>query len=153
MTAHIFQINVSDGGVPKRPLHKAEINTLGLVGDNHNDKRYHGGPKRAVSLYSLERILALQAEGHPIYPGSTGENITVSGLDWARAVPGVCLQLGDEVEIEIKSYATPCRNIVASFHDGNMNRISAKKYPGWARVYAAVITEGHVRIGDSVRLK
>jgi len=34
------------------------------------------------------RIEALQNEGHPIAFGSTGENLTVSGIDWQRVVPG-----------------------------------------------------------------
>ena len=38
---------------------------------------FHGGPERALCLFSLERILELQAEGHPIFPGAAGENITI----------------------------------------------------------------------------
>ena len=50
-----------------------------------------GGPLAALCLYSLEVIQALQAEGHSIFPGSVGENITLSHLDWSRVTPGVRL--------------------------------------------------------------
>jgi MOSC domain-containing protein YiiM len=148
--ARIFQINVSSGGVPKLPLHAATVTLDGLEGDCQNDREHHGGPDKALCLYSLERILALQAEGHPIFSGSTGENLTLSGLDWARLVPGVCLSLGDEVAIEVVSYASPCPKIVGSFAGGQVQRMSQEQHPGWARLYARVLSPGTVRIGDEV---
>ncbi len=149
-TGRIFQINISEGGVPKRAVHSAQVETLGVAGDKHRDTKNHGGPDKAVVLYSLEKILALQAEGNPIYPGSTGENITLTGLDWETVVPGTRICLGDSVVLEVTVYTTPCQNIVESFADGNMNRILQKKYPGWSRVCARVLQTGEVRIGDKV---
>ncbi len=147
----VFQINVSGGGVPKSPVRSVEISAFGLQGDRQRDLEHHGGIERAVCLFSLERILALQAEGHPIYPGSVGENVTLSGLDWARLVPGARLRLGEWVEIEITGYAAPCRNIQNSFAGQAFGRISAKTSPGWARLYARVLRPGRLTIGDSVR--
>ncbi len=152
-TAHIFQISISDGGVPKHPVHSAMVETLGVAGDRHRDTVNHGGPDKAVVLFSLEKILALQEEGHPIYPGSTGENITVTGLDWESIVPGKRICLGDSVVLEVTLYTTPCQNIVKSFVDGNMNRILQKKHPGWSRVCTRVLQTGEVRIGDRVRVE
>ena len=82
MEGRIFQLNVSNGGVPKLPVREALLTPDGLEGDRQAHPQIHGGPERALCLYALERILELQAEGHPIYPGSIGENITVCGLDW-----------------------------------------------------------------------
>lgn len=84
----VEQINASDGGVPKRPLPDGEVTAGGLRGDRQRNLQFHGGPDRAVVLYSLERIHSLQEEGHPITPGAIGENLTVSGLDWDLVVPG-----------------------------------------------------------------
>jgi MOSC domain-containing protein YiiM len=146
----IFQINSSNGGVPKLPMRAAEVNWLGITVDEHNDKVHHGGVKAALCLYSLERILALQAEGHPIYPGSIGENITVSGVDWPQVVPGVRLRLGDGVQIEITQFATPCSKIRESFTFEEFNRVHAGKHPGWARAYARVLTPGRIALGDPI---
>lgn len=150
--AHIFQINASPGGVPKLPISQADVTHLGLSVDDQEDKEHHGGPERAVCLYSLERILALQTEGHPIFPGSIGENITVTGFDWSLLVPGVQIHLGDEVLLEVTSYATPCSTIQASFTEGKFKRVSAKLHPGWSRVYTRVINTGKVRVGDAARI-
>src|SRR6266403_6290617 len=106
MQGRIFQLNCSPGGVPKLAVREAEVAELGMVGDEHRFQDIHGGPERALCLFSLERIIELQAEGHPIFPGAVGENITISGLDWNEVVPGLQLSLGDEVRIEITRYTS-----------------------------------------------
>ena len=95
MDGRIFQLNRSDGGVPKLAVREAFLTTEGLEGDRQRDLRYHGGPERALCLFALERIMELQAEGHPIFPGAVGENVTVVGLDWSQLKPGARLALGD----------------------------------------------------------
>lgn len=147
---YIWQVNVSTGGVPKIAVAMAEVTDRGIVGDNQRDKRHHGGPQRAVSLFSWELIQALQVEGHPIYPGSTGENITVAGIDWAKVVPKTILLVGEQVQLEITSYAVPCQNIRDSFCNGDFFRISPKLYKGWARAYARVMQMGVIQSGDRV---
>jgi MOSC domain-containing protein YiiM len=92
----------------------------------------------------------LHEEGHPIFSGSTGENLTLSGLDWGQLVPGVRLSLGDEVVVEITSYASPCQKIVSSFAEGQIQRMSQEQHPGWARLYARVLSPGTIRVGDGV---
>ena len=147
----LVQINVSGGGVPKLPVPRAHLSSAGVDGDRQNDRRHHGGPDRAVCLYSLEVIEALQREGHPIVPGSAGENLTLSGLDWARIAPGIRLRIGLAL-LEIVSYTVPCKTIRASFADGRFQRISQKTNPGWSRVYARVLSAGEARTGDAAEI-
>src|SRR5580765_6823613 len=144
-------INVSQGGVPKRPTPEGDVRTEGVEGDRQRDLRFHGGPHRAVSVFSAERIAALQAEGHPIAPGTIGENLTVSGLDWTRAVPGARLEIG-AVRLEITSSAAPGAIIAGSFAGGDIARVAQKANPGWGRVYTRVLVPGRVRVGDTARL-
>lgn len=148
----IRQINISPGGVPKLPVDEAKVTRLGIVGDGHDDKENHGGPLAALCLYSLEEIERLQAEGHPIAPGTTGENITLAGVDWSTMTPGARLALGDEVMIELTDYATPCKTIRNSFIDQEFVRISQKLHPGESRVYTRILREGVIRPGDKVAL-
>jgi MOSC domain-containing protein YiiM len=152
INATIFQINISVGGVPKLAVRDAEVTELGITGDKHNNTMKHGGLIRALCLYSLERILALQAEGHPIFPGSTGENLVLAGLDWNEMIPGVRLRLGNSVILEITQFTNPCSNITESFLGGDISRISKNKHPGWSRLYACVIESGHICIGDRVTI-
>jgi MOSC domain-containing protein YiiM len=152
MQARIFQLNSSPGGVPKLAVREAVVTELGLVGDDHKFPEIHGGPERALCLFSLDRILELQGEGHSIFPGAVGENVTVSGLDWNCMTPGQQLALGEEVLIEVTRYTSPCNTIEGSFADGQYQRISQKVHPGYSRVYARVLRPGRLIVGQKVRL-
>lgn len=150
--ARILQINISPGGVPKLPVPAARVTELGLEGDQHRDMEHHGGPERALCLFALEQIRALQAEGHNVSPGAIGENLTVEGLDWERVTPGTRLELGAGVLIEVTRYTSPCFNIKKNFADGDFSRVSQKRHPGSSRVYARVLRTGSISQGDTVRL-
>ena len=148
----MVQINISPGGVPKLPVASARVTANGLEGDGHRDLEHHGGPERALCLFSLEQIRALQVEGHTVTPGAIGENLTLEGLDWERVQPGAMLELGERVRIEITRYTSPCFNIKSRFLGGDFARVSQKLHPGWSRVYAKVLQPGIISQGDPVRL-
>jgi MOSC domain-containing protein YiiM len=150
---HLHQISVSDGGVPKKPIGEAKVTERGVEGDRQRNLKVHGGPDRAVCLYSLELLERLQREGHPIHAGSSGENLTLAGLEWELIRPGVQLSVGPEVQLEVKSYTVPCSHNAPWFQGGDYQRISQKKHPGWSRVYAKVLREGLVRSGDLVKIE
>lgn len=149
MTARIFHLAISDGGAPKQAIREGVVGELGIAGDRQKHTKIHGGPVRALCLYSLELIQTLQAEGHPIYPGSVGENVTISGLDWSALGPGTRVALGDEVEIELTTIADPCKNIGASFIDGRFKRIDVHPEARW---YCKVVRRGTLRISQPVRI-
>jgi MOSC domain-containing protein YiiM len=150
---HIHQISVSDGGVPKRPVFEAKVGTDGVEGDRQENLKFHGGPDRAVCLFSMELIERLQDEGHFIDAGLSGENLTLAGLDWELMRPGVRLTVGPDVELVVTSYTSPCSKNGQWFRDDDFSRISQTKNPGWSRVYAKVLCGGIVRPGDEVTLK
>ena len=149
MTGRLEAINLSRGGVPKQCVFEARITEQGLEGDHQNDTYHHGGPDRAVVLFSLDVIQRLRMEGHPIATGTVGENLTLSGLDWPAIVPGTRVTIGD-VELRITKYATPCNNIRRSFLKNDFMRIYQDHHPGWSRVCARVVKGGIVRPGDAV---
>lgn len=150
--ARVFQINASGGGVPKLAVQRAEITAGGITTDRQANLKHHGGPDRALCLYSLERILDLQAEGHPIYPGAAGENLTISGLDWSTVQPGEKLRVGNDVLVEIVSFTAPCGTINSYFAGGDPGRISQDVHPGWSRLYARVVSPGSISVGDQVEV-
>jgi MOSC domain-containing protein YiiM len=147
----VHAINISNGGVPKLPQPWAHVRTTGVDGDRQEDLRFHGGPDRAVCLYSLDLIEALQGEGHPIVPGAIGENLTLHGIDWTELRSDARLEIGD-VRLEVTRATTPCRKIAAAFTDGEFSRVSQQVHPGWSRYYARVLREGIVTTGDRVLL-
>jgi MOSC domain-containing protein YiiM len=146
----ITSLNCSVGGVPKSPVASVEITAAGLAGDRQRNLKVHGGPDRAVCLLAQEIIDELAVQGHPIRPGSTGENITIAGLDWSTLVPGVRLMLANTVVLEITSFTAPCSNIAKSFVNGAIACLDQKKNPGRARLYARVLVPGQVAVGDAV---
>ena len=149
--ARLHSINLSDGGVPKLRRETCLVRRNGLEGDRQRDLENHSGPERAVSVYSMELIEALRAEGHPISPGTIGENLTLAGLSWKDMRPAVRIEVG-EVVLELASYAAPCRIIEDSFSEHRVARVSEKVHPGWSRLYARVLKEGTLRVGDRVRM-
>lgn len=150
---HVHQVSLSDGGVPKLAVAAAQVTVEGLTGDRQRNRKYHGGPDRAVCLYSLEIIEALRAEGHSIGPGSAGDNLTITGLEWARLNPGDRLNIGSQLRLEIMSYTAPCRLNGQWFKDGDSARMAQEAHPGWSRLYARVLVEGSVRVGDAVKVE
>ncbi|OAI16442.1 sulfurase [Methylomonas lenta] len=148
----IVQLNISAGGVPKSSITEGIVEPSGLQGDRQRNLKYHGGPDRALCLWSLEIIQALQKEGHPIQPGDAGENITLSGLPWNRISPGCQMGLGDGVLLLVTDYAPPCRTIARYFKLRRYGRISQKQNPGTSRLYARVLIPGVLRVGDLVTL-
>ena len=90
---------------------------------------------------------------HSIEAGSSGENLTIAGIDWEKLKLGDRLQIGPDVRVELMSYTVPCDQNARWFKDGDFKRLSQKKNPGWSRLYARVLVEGVVRPGDAVVIK
>ncbi len=148
----IYQVSVSRGGVPKRPVAEAMVDEQGITIDHQSDRRSHGGISRALCLFSLEQIVELRKEGHDVEPGSTGENVTTLGVDWSKVLPGARMRLGQEVLVEITDYASPCWKNAVWFRDGDFNRLNHKVNPGCSRMYAKVLEGGTIRPGDHIEL-
>jgi MOSC domain-containing protein YiiM len=144
----VEQISRSMGDVPKRSVPAAEVGWDGVVGDGQSDRRHHGRPFQALSLWSGEVIDALVAEGHPVFAGAAGENLTVRGVRWDALRPGALVEVG-EVLAEISSYATPCAKNAQWFADRDHKRIDQDLHPGWSRLYARVLRTGRVHAGDA----
>ena len=152
MSAVVHSINIStEGGVPKIPIGKAEVRFAGVDGDfnRFRTEKKEGVGTRAITLFSLERIHQLQKEGHAIGVGTTGENITVEGVDWTSLSVGTRMMVGDAM-LELSEPTAPCSKIGKSFIDGAFSRIDHELEVGWARWCASVIEEGHVEGGRQV---
>ena len=153
----IASVNVSHpGGVTKRPIDRTLITTRGLIGDGQRTKEpVHGGPEKAVCLYGVEQIRRVNADGHHLYPGAIGENLTLSGLDLGGLASGDQLRIGDPASgpiIQLSDPAAPCKNIAGSFEGWRIARVSHKVRPEDSRWYARVLREGPVVSGDPIEL-
>lgn len=140
-----------NGGVPKHPVETLDVRPDGCVGDRQNDRRHHGGPTRAVCIMEERVMRRLQEQGHPIHPGSTGENLLVGGLEAEALRVGSVLRIGALV-LRITGDAPPCKTIKASFQRDEFRALSHKVNPGNTRWYAEVCEASTIALGDEVVL-
>ena len=153
----IVQVNVSLGGLPKRPIAAGMITTLGLAGDACAHPAIHGGLRQAVLLIAAETIDELKARGYPVYYGALGENLTTRGLDRRQLRVGQQLRAGAAV-LEITKVRGPCAAldvygpaIKEEIYDARVQADDATT-PRWGMsgFYARVVEPGPVRPDDAV---
>jgi MOSC domain-containing protein YiiM len=145
MTAILLQLNVSDGGMPKLPVPEARVTRFGVEGDRQRNLKYHGGPNRALCLFSHELYEWLRGKGIDIPYGSVGENFTTQGLDLNTLAKGDRLKVGDCL-IEITDVRIPCSNLKK--FDPDLPELIVG-HSGWV---AKVLSEAVVRAGDMIEL-
>ncbi|TDU84444.1 MOSC domain-containing protein YiiM [Kribbella voronezhensis] len=139
--------------IDKRPATgRIEVGTLGLSGDTQCDRRYHGGPDKALYAYATEDAAWWAKRlDRDIPPGLFGENLTTEGIDCTHALLGERWRLGADVVVEVRMPRSPCDNLslrmgIPAFH----KEFSASRRVG---AYLAVLTTGSVAAGDLVTIE
>jgi MOSC domain-containing protein YiiM len=147
----VAQLNAGSGGVPKTATPTVDVDFGGVVGDVQKSRQHHGRPWQALCIWSADVIDAFNADGHHLFPGAAGENVTVRGLHWPDVRPGVRLQLGG-VLCEVSAYAFPCKQNTAWFRDGDFMAMWSGNGPV-SRLYATVLQPGRIATGDAAILE
>src|SRR3954449_9720241 len=113
----VASVNASHGGVPKRPIPGGWVDRLGLEADAHEEPEpIHGGVDQAISIYSVESIARVAADGHRAFPGAFGENLTLSGIELDELRIGDELSIGDGgLALALTARAEPCQTIAHWF--------------------------------------
>jgi MOSC domain-containing protein YiiM len=159
VTGTIVQINISPGGIPKRPIAEGEVTPEGIRGDSWAHPQFHGGPNQALLLITSEGIEELIARGYPLHAGSLGENLTVAGLDRREMRIGQRYRAG-EVLLELTKVRTPCStlniygpSIQQAVYDRQVKAgdVSSPRW-GLSGFYARVLRAGVVRPRDIIQL-
>lgn len=139
----LLSINISKGGIPKRPVPSLMVNKTGLEGDGHNhDKHYR--PAQAVCLQDMEALEDLKAKGYPLEPGTAGENLTVRGLHVNSLPIGTILKFSGGVQLELTRERPTCYV---------MDQIDPKlkeDADGCHGMYAKVLKEGRLTEGETI---
>lgn len=157
MQGTIVQINISLGGLPKRPVSGGFIASLGIEGDRQAHPGIHGGPRQAILLIAAEVVEELQRRGYPVAFGSLGENLTTRGIDVRN------LRIGDRIRaggalLEITKPRGPCTQldiygstIKQEIYD---QQVKARDHtsPRWGMsgFYLSVMEPGPVSPGDII---
>lgn len=146
MTGTLAQVNVSNGGIPKLPLLLARVTVAGVEGDWQTNRKVHGGPDRAVCIYSEELYAWLNEQGVRVANGAVGENFTTRGIDLQRLQRGDQLRVGGDggCVVQITAVRVPCHQLKT--WDPDLPGLIVGR-SGWM---ARVVTEGTVKPGDVV---
>ncbi len=140
-------------GIYKQPVSHVDVDELGIKGDVQVDKRYHGGPDKALHQYSLSsyrRIVEAHAELENIaVPGSIAENITIAEMDEATVCIGDKYRFGS-VLVQVSEPRRPCWKINAVFKQSDLSEFIAREgITGW---YYRVLEAGEISLGDTAEL-
>ena len=146
MTGVLVQLNISPGGMPKRPVPSARVTRDGVAGDWHKNRRYHGGPNRAVCIYSEELYAWLREQGIDVSNGDVGENFTTRGLDLQALSKGDRLRVGGRCVVQITDVRVPCNQLRK--WGAELPTIIVGR-SGWM---AKVVAEGEVKAGDVIEV-
>ena len=132
--------------MPKRPVLFGRVTAAGVDGDWQKNRKVHGGPDRAICIYSEELYAWLNEEGVRVGNGDVGENFTTRGLDLQKLSPGDRLHVGgdDGCTVEITKVRVPCFQLKK--WDVDLPEMIVGR-SGWM---AKVVRDGLARPGDPI---
>lgn len=140
-------------GIFKKPIETADIDLNGIIGDVQVDRRYHGGPEKALHQFavsSYDRIVERFSSLETIaIAGSIGENITSDELDDSGVCIGDIYNIGN-VMVQVSQPRSPCWKINRKFDESLLAKfITRQSISGW---YYRVLEPGKISVGDVIDL-
>lgn len=145
------------------PVH---VGPLGLAGDAQHDRRWHGGPTKAVLCYAASHYaawaplaaahlptvadaLAMLPADATFAPGAFGENVLLAGLDEATVCIGDAWRVGGCV-LRVTEPRGPCGTLARRWAwPALATHVRRTARAGW---YCAVDAPGPVAPGDAATL-
>lgn len=128
------------------------LDTIGLHGDRQVDRMHHGGPWRAVLMYSADHYPRWRAEWgrRDITAGAFGENLTVQGIDEGTACLGDQFEIGEAL-LEVTSPRAPCETLARRHGMKELVKVIRHNHRhGW---YLRVLRTGWIEAGQEVILR
>lgn len=129
------------------------VSAEGVRGDDIVDRRFHGGPERALNVFAQEYYAHLKQvfpqPDEPWLPGGFGENLSTVGLLDHELRLGDTFRVGTVV-IQLSQPRSPCWKLNARFGVPQLSRhVQDQRMTGW---YARVLEPGLMEAGDSIEL-
>ena len=137
----VLAVNISQNKGTK----KTNIQSCALVKDFGLKDDAHGGPwHRQVSLLANESIEKMRAIGLKVGYGDFAENITTEGIDLVHLPIGTEIRIGDSVLLRVTQIGKECHERCAIYYQAG-DCVMPKE-----GIFAEVINEGEVRVGDDI---
>ncbi|HZL43451.1 MAG TPA: MOSC domain-containing protein [Verrucomicrobiae bacterium] len=137
-----------ESGIFKQPLTgPIWMSYGGLRGDEQADRKYHGGPEKAVCVYPSFHYDYWRAQpGLAEIPlGGFGENITLGGATEAQLCIGDRFRFGEAI-VEISQPRQPCWELSRRWHVIDLKEQAERN--GRTGFYFRVIHHGWIKPGD-----
>lgn len=140
-------------GIYKSPVDSMEVDENGCLDDVQADRRFHGGPEKALHQYALssyEKISKHYPLLHKrIQPGIIGENIVATEMDDTNVHIGDIYRLGTTT-LQVSAPRVPCWKISHKLDMQDLDKFVAKHVIcGW---YYRVLENGTINNGDQFEL-
>lgn len=127
------------------------VSCKGLEGDEQADRVHHGGPDKAILVYSSEHFAAWRRElpDWSVVGGTFGENFTVDGLVESKVCIGDVYRVGT-CRLQVSQPRQPCWKLSKKWDLPKLAVIVQQTgRTGW---YLRVIETGLVQAGDHLTL-
>jgi MOSC domain-containing protein YiiM len=137
----------------KKPISHTTVARIdGLVGDGQADLAVHGGPDKAICVYSLDHYSYWQTVIglDPLPTGAFGENFTLQSLDELDVCVGDVWQVGESLVVQISQPRQPCWKLARRWQRKTLAaEVQDNGKTGW---YFRVLKEGPVKAGMQLAL-
>lgn len=123
------------------------LGATNLEGDGQADLIHHGGPDKAVLMYSARHYTAWRLSlNHPSLPfGAFGENFTIRGLTEVDVCIGDTWRVGDVAIVQVSQPRQPCWKLARRWRIKTLAlQVQQSGHTGW---YVRVLHEGMVAAG------
>jgi len=128
-----------------------QLDVPNLQGDSQADLEVHGGPDKAVCVYSTDHVAAWCSELGlaRCEPGAFGENFSVAGQTETAVCIGDVYEVGTAV-VQVSQPRGPCWKLGRRWNRPDFPRlVLSTGRTGW---YLRVVGPGSVCAGDSLQL-
>jgi MOSC domain-containing protein YiiM len=144
-TEQLRHLTTSTAG-RKQPIAAASVGPLGLEGDEQADRQNHGGPDKALCVYSFDHYPYWeQVLGKPLTPAAFSENLTVSGLHESAICLGDILRAGEAL-VQVTYPRTPCAKLARKLRRKDLAALIHAN--GFSGFYLRVLQPGRLAAGD-----
>jgi len=137
----VLAVNISEEkGTKKTNIQSCDLlKDFGLQGDAH------AGPwHRQVSLLANESIEKMRGKGLNVGYGDFAENITTEGIDLVHLPIGTEMRIGNSVILRVTQIGKECHERCAIYYQAG-DCVMPKE-----GIFAEVVTEGEVKVGDEI---
>jgi MOSC domain-containing protein YiiM len=138
-------------GIVKQPRERVSVTAEGVAGDVQADRRFHGGPDKAVHHFPADHYARLARQFPAVAPrlgaGALGENLSTLGWTDDDVAIGDVYGAGN-VALQVTQPRSPCWKIDDRLGEPGAARwIAGQAITGW---YCRVLAAGELRVGDEL---